>query len=159
MPAVACRFANAKCPVSSVIGPSTYRAVACLLRFPGACCLVPLQVTVDRSNRLVMVRGSGQLTDADLANAAKQFETADVPAPSFAQMCDLSGVSGVMISDEALQAWVASSLSHPPSRHAIVCSAAPVLNRVLDYIRLSRKQFQDVSIFPSVDQAAKWLSR
>src|SRR5689334_13077125 len=112
---------------------------------------MPLEVTVDNERRLILMRGSGVLTDADLAAAHQQVETNQAADPSFARLCDLSGLTDVSVSDESLDLWVTDPISNPPVRHAIVCDTPPVMKRVLDYIRLSRKQFRDVSVFPTLE--------
>jgi hypothetical protein len=105
------------------------------------------------------MRGSGILTDADLAQAHDLVENNPSADPSFPRICDLSEVSDVNISDGSLDAWAADSISNPPVRHAIICNAPPIMKRVLDYIRLSRKQFREISIFPDFDKAFEWLNR
>src|SRR6266404_7867665 len=120
---------------------------------------MPLEVTIDSTRRVIMMRGSGVLTDADLASAHHQCETNPALDPSFARICDLSGITEVQVSDEGLDAWAANPISNPPVRHAIVCDRPPVLKRVLDYVRLSRKQFREISVFPSYEQAADWMNR
>jgi len=119
---------------------------------------MPLEVTIDSARRVIMMRGSGVLTDADLASAHHQCETNPALDPSFARICDLSGITEVQVSDEGLDAWAANPISNPPVRHAIVCDRPPVLKRVLDYVRLSRKQFREISVFPSYEQAADWMN-
>jgi hypothetical protein len=69
----------------------------------------------------------------------------------------LSEVTAVSVSDESLDAWVANPISNPPVQHALICSAPLVLKRVLDYMALSRKQFREVSVFPTYDQALDWM--
>lgn len=105
------------------------------------------------------MRGSGTLTDSDLAGAREQWESDPAVDPSFERICDLSNVSEVRVSDESLDAWVGDPVSNPPVRHAIICSAPAITKRVLDYVRLSRAQFRDVSIFPSSEKAAEWLGK
>jgi hypothetical protein len=105
------------------------------------------------------MNGSGILSDSDLAFATHQCELDPAANPFFDRICDLSGVTGVSISDASLDAWVMNPLSNPPVRHAIVCNAAPVVKRVLDYVNLSRKQFHPVSVFPTCDGAMKWLNQ
>jgi hypothetical protein len=105
------------------------------------------------------MRGTGVLTDSDLALAHSECEASPAADLSFARICDLSEVTGVSVSDEALEAWVADPISSPAVRHALVCSAPPVVKRVVDYIALSRKQFHQVSVFPTYDQAMDWLKR
>jgi len=105
------------------------------------------------------MRGPGVLTDSDLASLHNQCETDPGVDPTFARICDLSDVTSVSVSDESLDAWAADPVSNPPVRHAIICSAPPVLERVLDYIALSRKQFREVSVFPTYDQAEDCLRR
>jgi hypothetical protein len=120
---------------------------------------MPLDVTVDNARRLILMRGSGVLSDADLAAVHQQIQTNQAADPSFGRICDLSALTDVCISDESLGLWVADPISNPPVRHAIVCDTAPVLKRVLDYVRLSRKQFREVSVFPTYEQAADWMQR
>jgi len=120
---------------------------------------MPLEVMIDSMRRVIMMRGSGVLTDADLTSAHHQCETNPAADPSFARICDLSGITDVRVSDEALDAWAGDLISNPPVRHAIVCDRPPVLKRVLDYVRLSRKQFREVSVFPTYEQAAEWMKR
>ena len=63
------------------------------------------------------------------------------------------------VSDESLEFWVTDPISNPPVRHAIVCDTPPVLKRVLDYVRLSREHFREVSVFPTCEQALEWIER
>jgi len=97
------------------------------------------------------------LTDFDLARAGEQCEANPAADPSFSRICDLTDLTGITVSDEALDGWVTDPGSNPPVPHAIICSAPPVLKRVLDYVSLSRKQFRQVSILPSYDKATEWL--
>ena len=120
---------------------------------------VPLEVTVDPERRVIKMRGSGILTDADLGRAHDLIEGNPAADPMFARICDLSEVSDVEVSDNSLDAWAADPVSNPPVRHAIICNAPPIMKRVLDYMRLSRKQFREVSIFPDFDKAFEWLNR
>ena len=120
---------------------------------------MPLDVTVDNTRRLILMRGSGVLTDADLAAAHDEVEGNLSADPSFGRICDLSDLTGVQISDQSLDLWVTDPVSNPPVRHAIVCDTPPVLKRVLDYVRLSRKQFREVSVFPTYEQAADWMQQ
>jgi hypothetical protein len=76
---------------------------------------------------------------------------------SFARLCDLSEATSVSVSDEVLEHWAADPVSNPPVRHAMVCTAPGVLKRVLEFVTKSRRHFRDVSVFPSYDQAAKWM--
>ena len=102
--------------------------------------------------------GSGILTDADLAQARGSMKSyAESEQSSFRRLCDLSQVSDVDVSNESLDAWVSDPISNPPVRHAIICNAAPTMKRVLDYIRLSRKQYREISIFPDSNKAFEWL--
>jgi hypothetical protein len=118
-----------------------------------------LEVTIDDKRGLILMRGSGVLTDADLVAAHQQVEANPAADPSFGRICDLSTLTDVRVSDESLDLWVTDPVSNPPVRHAIVCNTSPVLKRVLDYVRLSRKQFREVSVFPSYEQAADWMAR
>ena len=118
---------------------------------------MPLDITVDNARRLILMSGSGVLTDADLAAAHDQVEANPVANRSFGRICDLTALSDVQISDESLDLWVTNPISNPPVRHAIVCNTPPVLKRVLDYVRLSRRQFRQVSVFPSYEQAVDWI--
>ena len=120
---------------------------------------MPLEITIDSRNRLIMMRGSGVLTDSDLVQAHNECDTNPAADPSFVRICDLSAVTDVSISAESLDAWAASSVSNPPVRHAVICSAAPILKRVLEYVQLSRKQFREVSVFPTYDQASEWIRK
>lgn len=104
-----------------------------------------------------MMHGSGVLTDADLASAHAECEANPDAYPVFSRICDLSEVTAVSISDEWLEAWATSPVANPPVQHALVCSAPLILKRVLDYIALSRKQFREVLVFPTYDQALAWL--
>lgn len=106
-----------------------------------------------------MMRGSDVLTDSDLALAHRQIETDPAADPAFARICDLSNVTDVSVSSESLDAWAADPISNPPVQHAIICSASPVLKRVLDYVRLSRKQYREISVFPTYEQAADWIRK
>jgi hypothetical protein len=118
---------------------------------------MPLDLTVDRARRVVMMHGSGVLTDADLASARTQCESIPEAELSFARICDLSELTDVSVTAEALGAWTSSAISNPPVRHAIVCSAAPVLKQVLDFVTLSRRAFRDITVFPTYDKAMDWL--
>jgi len=120
---------------------------------------MPLEVSIDSTRRLILMRGSGVLTDADLAAAQQQVEAYQTADPSFARLCDLSDLTDVDVSDGSLDLWVTNPTSNPSVRHAIVCSTPPVMKRVLDYVRLSRKQFREVSVFPTCEQAAEWMSK
>ena len=120
---------------------------------------MPLEVAIDNKRRLILMRGSGILTDSDLAAAHHQCETNPAADPSFGRICDLSGLTDVRVSDESLNLWVTNPISNPPVRHAIVCDTPPVLKRVLDYVRLSRERFREVSVFPTCKQAAEWIER
>jgi hypothetical protein len=120
---------------------------------------MPLEVTIDDKRGLILMRGSGILTDADLAAAHHQVGANPAADPSFGRLCDLSALTDVRVSDESLDLWVTDPVSNPPVRHAIVCNTPAVLKRVLDYVRLSRKQFREVSVFPSYEQAADWMAR
>ena len=120
---------------------------------------MPLEVIIDKDHRVIKLRGSGILTDADLLRAHDQVEGDPAADPSFGRLCDLSEVSDVNISDRSLDAWAADPISNPPVRHAIICNAPPIMKRVLDYIRLSRKQFREISIFPDSNKAFDWLEK
>src|SRR5262249_18112748 len=120
---------------------------------------MPLEVAIDNQRRLILMRGSGILTDADLAAARHQCETNPAVDPSFGRICDLSGLTDVRVSDESLDLWVTDPISNPPVRHAIVCDTPPVLKRVLDYVRLSREHFREVSVFPTSEQPAVWMEQ
>lgn len=120
---------------------------------------MPLAVTIDRARRLILMRGSGVLTDSDLLQVHDQCESDPAVDLSFERICDLSNVSEVRISDQSLDAWVADGVSNPPVRHAVICNSPAVVKRVFDYVQLSRKQFREVSIFPSYEKAAEWLGK
>lgn len=120
---------------------------------------MPLEVIIDPDQRLIRMRGSGILTDADLARAHDQVENNLAADPSFVRLCDLSEVSDVNVSNESLDSWATDPISNPPVRHAIICNAPPIMRRVLDYIQLSRKQFREISIFPDSDKAFEWLEK
>lgn len=79
---------------------------------------VPLQITIDKTHRVIMMRGSGVLTDSDLALAHRQCETDPAVHRSFARICDLSEVDNVSISNESLDVWARGSDFEParPSR-------------------------------------------
>jgi hypothetical protein len=63
---------------------------------------MPLDVTVDNARRLILMRGSGMLSDADLAAVHQQIQTNQAADPSFGRICDLSALTDVCISDESL---------------------------------------------------------
>ena len=105
------------------------------------------------------MRGSGVLSDSDLALAHRQMETDPAADPAFARICDLSDVTDVSVSSESLDAWAADPISNPIVWHAIICSTSRVLERVLEYVRLSRKQSSQVAVFPTYEQAADWIRR
>lgn len=118
---------------------------------------MPLDITVDSARRLILMSGSGVLTDADLAAARNLVGANPVANRSFGRICDLTGLSDVQVSNESLDLWVTDPISNPPVRHAIVCNTPPILKRVLDYVRLSRREFRQVSVFPSYEKAVDWI--
>jgi hypothetical protein len=77
--------------------------------------------------------------------------------PLFVRLCDLSGVTTVSVSEEALDQWAADPISNPPVRHALVCTTPNVLKRVLDFVTKSRRLHRDVSVFPTYRQPATWM--
>src|SRR6185436_20726851 len=103
---------------------------------------MPLDLTIDSDHRILMMRGSGVLTDSDLAGAQSELESVDQEKRAFTRICDLSKVTDVSVSNESLNGWVADPNSNPTVRHAIICDAAPVLKRVLDFVALTRKQYR-----------------
>jgi hypothetical protein len=120
---------------------------------------VPFQVTVDKLRRVVTTRGWGHLSDADFALLHQHFNTDPDFDPMFARICDLSEVTTVAVSDQLLDSWAADPLTNSATVHAVVCTAPPVLKRVLDFAVRSRKYFRDVSIFPTYGDAATWVER
>ncbi len=119
---------------------------------------MPLHVSIDTPNRTIKLQGSGTLTDADLAGAHEMMESYPASEQSFARLCDLTEVADINVSNESLDAWAGDPISNPPVRHAIICNAASTMKLVLDYIRLSRKQYREISIFPDSAKALRWLN-
>jgi hypothetical protein len=105
------------------------------------------------------MQGSGVLTDSDLAEVQSRCANDPGADPTFDRICDLSDVSEVRVSDETLDAWAVNPISNPPVRHAIICKAPAIAKRVFDYVKLSRRNFREVSIFPSYEKAVEWLGK
>jgi len=118
---------------------------------------MPLDLVIDSADRVIMMRGSGVLTDADLTLAHSKCEAIPEADRSFARVCDLSNVTNVSISAESLDAWASDPVSNPLVLHAIISDAPLVLKRVLDFIALSRQAFREISVFPTRDKAMDWL--
>lgn len=118
---------------------------------------MPLRLTVDPENRVVISSGWGLVSDYDLRvtrrllAANKQFD------PNYDRIWDLTGATRVEMSDDTLKYFAARSLSNPMVKRAIVCIAPGVVPRVLDFVSECRYRHQDVSLFPTLHDAARWL--
>jgi hypothetical protein len=118
---------------------------------------MPLDLVVDRERRVIRMRGSGVLTDVDLETVRSKCDAIPEADRSFPRVCDLSAVTAVSVSTESLDGWAADPVSNPRVDHAVICNAPPVLERVLEFVQLSRKAFRNVSVFPTHEKAMDWL--
>ncbi|MEY2545899.1 MAG: hypothetical protein QOG48_1016 [Verrucomicrobiota bacterium] len=120
---------------------------------------MPIQVNIDKPQRLVTTRCSGELSDDDLAALQERFETDPDFSPKFSRICDLTKVTVVDISDDVLNQWAADPIIDANARHAVVCSKPAVMTSVLDFVARSRRYSRDISVFPNYDQAKNWIDK
>ena len=116
-----------------------------------------LQVTIDKSQRLMTARLSGDVCDADFATIQDRFESNPDFDRTYARICDMSNVTAMKLSPELVKAWAADPILDPGARHAVVCNKPAVMKCVLDFVSASRKQLRDVLVFPNYSDAARWI--
>ncbi len=119
---------------------------------------MPLQVTADAGERVVKIRGWGEITDNDLEAAREQFRTDPEVDPTFSRLCDLREVTSGTFSGQALEDWAADPISNPPVRHAVICTNPRAIHLATDFARRSRRYHREVSVFPTEEHARAWLS-
>ena len=119
---------------------------------------VGFQIIIDKSQRVVTTRWSGEISDADLLGLEHRFKAEPAFDRTFARICDLSDVTDVLISGGLMQRWAADPLQDSNVRHAVVCDRPAVLRRVLEFVSASRDHFREVLVFPNYRDAERWIT-
>jgi hypothetical protein len=122
-------------------------------------CAMPIQVSIDKLQRLITSRCSGELQDDDLAEVQQRFDVDPDFSPNFSRIVDLTKVTGWQFSEGALNQWAASPNIDGAARRAVVCTKASIMTGVLDFIARARRHARDVSVFPDYDQAKRWIDK
>jgi hypothetical protein len=118
---------------------------------------MPIKISIDRPQRLVTSRCSGELNDADLARVQERFDADPDFSPTFSRIVDLTNVTAWQFSDAALNQWAAAINIDGSARRAIVCTKPIIMTHVLDFISRARRHARDISVFHDYEQAKRWI--
>jgi hypothetical protein len=128
---------------------------------------MPTDYSIDRSERLVRVTGSGALSDTDLLEQRVRIRGDPSFDASYSFLVDLRGVTEVLLSAQVVARLARDPISRPGVRRAIVVPVAEAgatvphplafgLGRVFQSIAALRGE--DVEVFTDLDLAARWLA-
>jgi len=113
--------------------------------------------TVDPARSLVLSRGWGPLTSADLTQYARLL--ADDPRfrPDFCQLCDLREVTEVRVGASGIREVAALNPFGAGARRAVVVGSDVVFGLARMYQMLTESSPDEVEIFRDLDEALRWL--
>lgn len=119
---------------------------------------MPLTYTIDRSQRVVISRFSGVLSESDIHSARERLHSDASFNPAFSQLVDLSEVTAIDISVPSL-ARIAGTTSYTPgTRRAIVGVNDIQYEMARLYAAFSEPHQQLVHVFRDRAIAEEWLS-
>jgi len=128
---------------------------------------MPSDYSIDRSERLVRVTGSGTLSDTDLLEQRVRIRDDPSFDAGFSFLVDLRAVTEVLLSAQVVARLARDPISTPGVRRAIVVPVAepgatvphPLafgLGRVFQSIAALRGE--DVEVFTDLELATRWLA-
>jgi len=117
-----------------------------------------MQLMIDVERRVVISSGLGSVTDDDLLAGYSLLRDNPKFDPTYDRVWDFAEVTQLQMSDDLLRRFAERSLSAPAVRRAIVCLAPQVVARVLELVDESRESNRDIALFPSREEALKWLA-
>jgi hypothetical protein len=120
---------------------------------------MPATYLIDHARRVVFSRGWGDLTDADLAGHQATLLADRAFDPTFAQLCDLRGVtSEAQVTTTAVHYLAGRDVFAPWARRAFV-APRPLsfgLARIFALLRESRGEL-GIEVFQEIAPARRWV--
>jgi hypothetical protein len=119
---------------------------------------MPLSYRIDKQQRLVASRISGNFTVDDALEFRRQIVADADFDPSFAELLDFSGVSKMDITPREVRMLAGTNIFSPDSRRAIVAEDPLVfgLGRIFETLRTLRGD-RHIRVFHTRDQALTWI--
>jgi hypothetical protein len=119
---------------------------------------MPLSYTIDRRQRVVVVRASGLLTVDDAVRVRAVLQSDVMFRSHFAMLLDLREVTQVNMSFQAMARLAATSVFAPQSRRAFVC-ATELQHEIAHAFSLIGREYQlVVRVFREPHAAETWLT-
>jgi len=122
---------------------------------------MPLSIRIDPDARVVWIRGSGNLTQAEILEALAGMVGDPLFEPGCPQLCDLRDVAGVEAAGEELRAVAAEAAalgSRLGSGKLAVVAGHPVVYGLSRMYEVFTEDLDiEVQTFRDRDEAMKWL--
>jgi hypothetical protein len=116
-----------------------------------------MSYTIDAARRLVITRGRGVISSADLHDLTNHIRVDPGFDPSFRSLADLTEVTGVTVDSMATAETAAMPLFNPGTRRAIVASSDVVYDSALLFASYAERAGQEVRVFRELALAKAWL--
>lgn len=130
---------------------STYR---CLPRTVS----VSVNVTIDPSQKVVLVTLTGEIKDADLIEIASVTKAHPLFDPSFSEIVDFSGVTGGKVSTFAVQTLAQrASIYHRSSKHVVIAPQAHGFGLTRMYQVYAEETRPNMEVVHTLEEAYKAL--
>lgn len=121
---------------------------------------MPLTYEIDESRRLLITRGTGDITDADLFDCRDRISRDPRFRPDLDLLADYTGAtSSRRVTTPALRHLAQHTLVPPGARGAYVAGGAATYGLMRMFMAFRKTNGERVEIFESVDDALAWLGR
>lgn len=117
-----------------------------------------LHVTIDASQKVVLVKFTGDVNDADLIKIASVTRAHPSFDPSFSEIVDFSAVSGGRVSTFAVHTLAQrTSIYHRSSTHIVVAPQAHVFGLTRMYQAYARETRPNLEVVRTLEEAQERL--
>ena len=118
---------------------------------------MPASYTIDAARQLVISRGVGELTEADLLAHQRQLQHDPAFVPTFRQLWDLTGVTGGQITAAGVRTLAAVTVFQPGTRRAIVVQGLLAYGLARMFQLWRSVQGERIAVFRELAPALAWL--
>lgn len=120
---------------------------------------MPVTLTIDPVQRLVVTTGSGVVTDDEFMSARQEFLAHAAFDPTYDRIWDFYGVTETRVSEVvAGQLVTESPFSEKPICRAVVMSErSGPMKAIIDFISRTREANHRIAAFPDRASAEQWV--
>jgi hypothetical protein len=119
---------------------------------------VAFSYTIDPSRRLILTRGFGVVSDADILAGAAQILADPAFDPTFDEIMDIRDVAEVAMTPAIMAGIAGRSILKPGARRAFVTQNEMQFGMARMFSTLSGTRGHQWRIFRSPEEAIEWLS-